>query len=351
MPLPCDAPNPYLREDFEKIGRALESAGLPGRTVLVTGATGLIGSLVVRAAAAYNKTHATKVNIIAFARDPEKKQRIFGSDTESVEFIYQDICAPIDESVPCDYIIHTANSTSSKQFVTTPVEVMESIYQGTMNVLEHARLQKAKGVVYLSSMEVYGAVRQEGRLSENDLGYIDLHQPRSCYSEGKRAAECLCGCYAAEYQVPVRIARLAQTFGAGILPWEGRAFAQFAKSAKNGRDVILHTDGLSMGNYVYTGDAIAAILTLLNTGAAGEAYTVANEESTMRIRDLAQIIIEEAGQGKAKLVFDIPDHNLYGYAPKTMLHLSSAKMRALGWSPEIGIREAIQRMLPDIPAE
>ena len=350
--------NPYLAEDLNKIGASFGKLGLVGSTIMVTGATGLIGSIIVKAAAAYNESHPGKVNIMAFARNREKAELIFGdalkisefhdNDDNPIRFVFADICTPIDDDISCDYIIHTANSTSSKQFVTEPVEVIESIYVGTRYVLEYAGRTNVKGVVYLSSMEVFGIVDCERPVSENELGYLDINNIRSCYSEGKRMAECMCSCYAKEYNVPVRIARLAQTFGAGIFPWEGRVFAQFARSAIRNEDIVLHTTGESFGNYVYTADAVNAILLLLKEGNQGETYTVANEESTMQIRELADVIVESVGGTSSQIVFDIPKENEFGYAPDTKLRLSSHKIQALGWKPETGMREAILRMLPDL---
>ena len=340
--------NPYLIEDFKRIGLAFESYGLVNQTILVTGATGLIGSIIVRAAIYYNENHVNRVNIIAMARNREKVESIFAENTKGVRFVYQDICDVISCDIKCDYIIHTANPTISKQFITSPVEVIECIYGGTKRVLDYAKESAVKGVVYLSSMEVFGIVDVDRRVSEQELGYIDIHSVRSSYSEGKRLAECMCNSYAKEYDVPVRIARLAQTFGAGVLPGEGRVFAQFVKNTKNSKDIVLHTMGKSIGNYVYTGDAIDAILLLLTRGIPGEAYTVANEKNTMTILELAQTVVNVIGNDTSQIVFDIPDDNQYGYAPDTKLKLSSKKIEGLGWKPFVDMKEAIVRMSPDI---
>lgn len=139
-------------------------------------------------------------------------------------------------------------------------------------------------------------------VKEDDLGYIDIHNVRSSYSEGKRICECLCSSYAREYNVPVKIARLAQTFGAGIPYEENRVFAQFAKSAINGNDIVLHTAGQSVGNYCYTRDVVKAILLLLIRGNNGEAYTVANPASSITIRGMAEMVAKELADDKIKVI-------------------------------------------------
>ena len=158
--------------------------------------------------------------------------------------------------------------------------------------------------------------------------------------------ECLCTAYAAQYGLNVVSARLAQTFGAGILPTEGRVFAQFAKSAVNGEDIVLHTTGESEGNYVYTADAIRAILLLLTEGKSGEAYNIANEESHITIRHMAELVAEEIADNKIKTIIDIPEDSAsLGYAPPVKMWLDASKMQNLGWKPNVGLIEAYRRMI------
>ena len=235
----------FLQQDLKILSSELEKRGFGKSTILVTGATGLIGSLCIKSITEYNRLHKNRINVIALARNAEKVKKIFLDELENdllknVEFIYQDITEYLNTSMDCDYIIHTANSTTSQYFMTNPVEVIESIYTGTKRILDFAVEKKVKGVVYLSSMEVFGIVDSEEQITEEQLGYIDIQNIRSCYSEGKRLAELLCKSFAYEYSLPVKIARLAQTFGAGVSKTEDRVFAQFARSAMNGKNIVLH---------------------------------------------------------------------------------------------------------------
>lgn len=343
----------YLQEDLAKLSNELERQQFGGRTILITGSTGLIGSLCVKAIAQYNTSHANPIMAIAMARSAEKVCDVFSDELtegtlDKVQFIYQDICEPIPNDLYCDYIIHTANSTASKFFMTNPVEVIDSIYTGTKRILDFAVKKHVKGIVYLSSMEVFGWVDSEERICEEQLGYLDIHNIRSCYSEGKRLAELLCTSYANEYQLPVRIARLAQTFGAGVLKTENRVFAQFARSAIRGEDIILHTKGQSVGNYCYTADVIRALFLLLTEGKHGEAYTIVNEETTRTIAEMAQMVAQRFSDGKSKVIFDIPEGNQFGYAPDTKMRLSSEKIGGLGWKATVNLEEMYRRMLPSL---
>ena len=343
----------YLLEDLSAIASYAAEQKLSGHTLLVTGATGLIGSLLIKGMVAHNQQGGAPIRVVALARNPEKVAAVFaeemaGGEIPHVQFVYQDISMPLPEGLACDYIIHTANSTTSKYFMTNPVEVMESIYTGTKNILEYGRMHLVKGIVYLSSMEVFGRVDTDQRIGEQQLGYLDIQNVRSCYSEGKRLAELMCKSYAQEYQVPVRVARLAQTFGAGVPAGENRVFAQFARSAIRGEDIVLHTMGRSTGNYCYTADVVRALLLLLNQGESGESYTVVNEETTRTIAEMAQMVAETFSQGKSKVVFDIPEGNTFGYAPDSKMRLSAKKLNDLGWQAKYGLTEMYRRMLPDL---
>ena len=143
----------------------------------------------------------------------------------------------------------------------------------------------------------------------------------------------------------MKIARLAQTFGAGVSESDGRVFAQFTKSCLAGTDIVLHTEGKSMGNYCYTADAVRGLLTILLKGENANAYTVVNESTSMPIREVAKLVSDTLTAGKTKIIFDIPESALtYGYAPDVTMRLSSAKLRSLGWSPEVDLPEMFRRL-------
>jgi nucleoside-diphosphate-sugar epimerase len=177
------------------------------------------------------------------------------------------------------------------------------------------------------------------------LGFVNPLVVRSNYPESKRMCENLCVAYNSEYGVPVKIARLAQTFGAGVLPSENRVFAQFARSAMEKKNIVLHTTGKSEGNYAYLSETIMAIMLILLKGKNAEAYNVANEECHTTIADMAKMVAEEIANGEIKVVFDIPEDNVFGYAADTHMRLSSEKLRDLGWKPKVGLKDAYIRMM------
>lgn len=337
-----------LIDDFKRVADSdLPFEEFRNSSFLITGATGLIGSLLVRTLLYCNRVHDLKLKIYAVVRNVEKARGIFGADTAEPEYVVADLAGDeIEGSFDCDYVIHAAAVTTSKLMVSDPVGTIRTAIDGTEKLLKLAVEKKAKSFVYISSMEVYGQPKTEGKTAEKDLGYIDIGTVRSCYPEGKRMCECLCNAYASQYGLNVKSARLAQTFGAGILPTENRVFAQFAKSAMNGEDIVLHTTGESEGNYVYTADAVRAILLLLTKGASGEAYNIANEESHTTIRHMAELVAEKIAGNVIRVVLDIPeDGSALGYAPPVKMWLDASKMRALGWEPEVSLIDSYRRMI------
>lgn len=336
-----------LAEDFEAVAQSdLPWEAFKGRSFVVTGATGLVGSLLVRALLYCDQVHGLGIKVYALVRNVEKAKQIFG-ETNAPEYLVADLAK--DEIVgdfACDYVIHAAAVTTSKLMVSDPVGTIRTAIDGTEKLLKLAVEKKAQAFVYISSMEVYGQPKTDGKTAEKDLGYIDISTVRSCYPEGKRMCECLCNAYAAQYGLNVKSARLAQTFGAGILPTENRVFAQFARSAVNGENIVLHTTGESEGNYVYTADAIRAIMLLLVKGESGEAYNIANEQSHTTIRSMAELVAEQIAGGAIRVVLDIPqDASSLGYAPPVKMWLDASKMRALGWEPTVGLADAYRRMI------
>lgn len=292
---------------------------IKGKRFLVTGATGLVGSLFVKTLLQGNRELGLDCTVVAVVRNPNKAKDTFADylDDEKLSFVVCDLATDsIKTEETIDYIVHAAAVTTSKDMVTYPVDNIMISVLGTRNVLEFAREHAVKSVVYLSSMEVYGQLFvTDHKIKEDELGYVDLAAARSCYPEGKRMCECLCNAYATQYGVNVMSARLAQTFGPGILKNENRVFAQFAKSAISGTDIVLHTKGESEGNYVYTMDAICAIAILLLRGEKGQAYNVSNVESHMTIAEMGEMVATKVAGGRIKLVFDIPeDADKLGYA-------------------------------------
>lgn len=317
---------------------------------LITGATGLIGSSLIKNIISSNEYRAGEVKIMALARNITKLNEICKECDCSNVFLYSmDLCKAEEiKSVeePIDYIIHCAASTASSYMISNPVEVADGIVLGTRNVLELAKEKRVKSMVYLSSMEVYGKVEDIGRnRSEEELGDVSLYFARSCYPLAKRMAEHYCYIYETEYGVPVKIARLAQTFGKGVRLDDNRVYMQFMRAVLEKKDIVLKTAGNSMGNYCAVDDAVNAIFTILHKGKTGEAYNVVNEKNTMSIKNMAELVANDIAGGDIKVRIEQEDFSKTGYAPDTGLKLSGEKMRKLGWKPLKDLKEMYKDMM------
>lgn len=321
---------------------------LRGRTVFITGATGLIGYTLTCALLQYSLERGGNIRVIALVRDRKRAEEKFA------DWLAADGAGPVflegtaengpEVSEPLDYIVHCACPTSGAYFLERPVETVETIYAGTKYALELARKKAARGMVFLSSMEVYGEIRDRRRLSETDLGYIDISLPRSCYPEGKRLAESLCCAYEKEYGVPVTIARLAQTFGPGVDRSDQRVFSHIARRALAGENIRLDTDGSKENMYLYTMDAASAILLLLVKGKRGAAYNAANEASYCSIREMAELAVKTLGHGKGIVEVNAGQGDVEKYPPKSYCRLDVSGLRELGWRARIDLTEMYRRM-------
>lgn len=321
---------------------------LKGSTVLVTGATGLIGSQIVLALLNVNAEKNLGITVLAAVRNEAKAQNIFKyADKNSLKFVIQDVLEPFNIDGPVDYIIHGASMTSSKDFVDYPVETINTALRGTENILNLAKEKNVEGMVYLSSLEVYGVVDfSVDKVPETMYGTIDSMSVRSSYSEGKKMVECLCSAYAHEYDLPIKVARLCQTFGPGVSYNDNRVFAQFARSIIEGKDIVLKTDGSTERNYCYIRDAVSGILTVMLKGESANAYNVANKNTLITIRAMAEMLIEMYPESGTSLVFDIAeDVTKLGYNPKVKMNLDTSKIEALGWSANVGLKEMFENLI------
>lgn len=311
-------------------------------SVLVTGATGLIGTALVRRFAAEGR------RVFAAVRNVEKARTAFAglAQVEIVEWDVVRNAAPKPAVRPA-WLVHAAGETASKAFVERPVETIESVVEGTRHVLAFAREAGVRAMVFLSTMEVYGAPRA-ARVTERDYGDLDPLAVRSCYPEAKRLAENLCVAYAHEYALNVKIARLTQTFGAGVKYDDGRVFAEFARAILERRDIVLKTEGTTARCYCALDDAAAAVRLLLEKGEAGTAYTVANEATFCTIREMAETLIAAHPESGTRLVFDFAGADARGFAPPFRMNLDCSRLRALGWAPTRGLLEMFDEMMKEM---
>ena len=334
-----------LQEDVKQFAEQFELwEHLKHKTFLITGATGLIGSVMIKCLLALNSRRNIGIKVVAVIRDLEKAIRLFGDKNECLQFLNINLYDLSSDKInlKVDYLIHLASPTASKFFVEHPVETLRTSIEGTISVLDYAKKFQVESMVMASSLEVYGTNETDKWITEEFQGYVNPIEVRSSYNMGKRAAESLCHAYANEYGVPVKIARLTQTTGAGIAKNDNRVIAQFSRLAAEGKDIVLHTTGESARPYCYTTDVVSAILFILLKGLSGEAYNVANEDTYISARGMAEYL-KKHFNSTINIRIELSED--MGYAPVTKLRLSSGKLRNLGWKPRCGLREMFERLI------
>ena len=313
-----------------------------GTTVLVTGATGTIGSAIARVLSSANASRDLGLTLVLSGRDMSKGRRLAAAPGRTLPRRRCARALPPETSglTGPNFIFHAAGVTSSaKKWSPSPRSAPDG--GGGTAGSSTSRWRCGGAGVCLSSMEVYGQ-GLAGVVTERDMGLLDRGDPRSSYPEGKRRAEALSVAYAQSHGLHATSARLALTFGAGVPndPDSTRVPLQFARSALAGRDIELHTDGAGLTNVCYLADAVRALLLLATRGAAGEAYNVANQEAAMAVRQMADVVAEDVAGGTIKVVVRPPDDiERRGYAPPSSYRLATDKIRALGWEPRCGMAE------------
>ena len=321
--------NPY-RQDLDKV---VQQLNVPQEgNILITGATGLIGSCLVDLLMRHSFCH-----IYAMGRNSQRAEQRFADYWQQprFHFIRHDICQSLECTENFHYIIHAASNASPNFFQQSPVEVMKSNLNGLCQLVEYGLAHHMQRMLYVSSGEVYG--EGDGSVfSEQSSGYIDILSPRSCYSSSKRAAETLCASYCQEYGAQIVIARPCHTYGPYFTESDNRVYAQFIRNILNDEDIVMKSRGEQFRSWLYVVDCAVAMLLLLTKGNSGEAYNVANEESNITIRQLAE---EIAKIGNKKVVFDLAENG--NTTPITKAVFSTEKLNQLGWKPLFSIEEGL----------
>lgn len=324
----------FFEDDISDVSRCdfIPWNELRQKTVFLTGGTGLIGSMCIKSLLYAARERNLNLKIIALVRDENKASQRFKGElkTGNLKLVSGNV-----EKLPIvfdgiDYIIHAASNTASKDFVEHPVETIRTSVVGTENVLQLALDKHIKGLVYLSSMEVYGYPERGHKVTENEIGALSPQDVRNSYPLAKQLCESLICAYAREYNVPGKIIRLTQTFGAGVSEKDNRIFAYFLKCAALKQDIILRTKAETERSYLYTTDAVTAILTVLLKGKSGHAYNAADEKTYCSIAEMAGKVAKDAG---ISVRYEIQDESTNGFPQTLYMDLSTALLQSLGWYP------------------
>lgn len=317
------------------------------KSVLISGATGLVGSCLVDVILEKNKK-GLNCKVYALGRNKKRAEERFEYcvDSELFEFVPYDINLPLErEDIgTMDYVLHLASNTHPMQYSTNPIETITTNIFGTYNMLEFARKHNATRCVFISSNEIYGENRGDvEKFVEHYCGYIDSNTMRAGYPESKRCSEALCQAYIKQMNMDIVVPRPTRSYGPTMLMTDTKAISQFIRKGIAGEDIVLKSAGTQYYSYTYVTDAVSGLLTVLLKGECGEAYNIADDKSDIMLKDLASII---AGYTGKKVVFELPDEvEAAGYSKATKARLDSTKLQKLGWRAKYDIKSGMERTI------
>jgi len=292
----------YLENLKEYCNYKLDWHKLAGKTIMISGATGLIGRYFIDLIMYKNIHENLNCNLIALGRNQAKANILFEKYLNSENFIFltHDVKEPINYDKKVDYIIHAASNTYPIQYATDPIGTLTTSIMGTYNLLNFSEKNNVSKFIYVSSFEVYGNVNKTEKINETNFGSIDCTILRSCYPEGKRASESLCIAFSEQKNINTSIVRLSRVFGPTMNLESSLATAQFIKKGLNKEDIILKSDGTQLYSYNYVADAVTAVLVVLLNGNNKEAYNVSNDKFDAKLYEFANIVADYCHQKKKK---------------------------------------------------
>lgn len=341
--------HPLYKEDVKRVAEmALPWEKFQDSAVLISGATGLIGSFLIDVLMWRNTHENTNCRIFALGRSIEKARKRFAYcvDSPLFHFVSHDINEPLhgktDETI--DYVLHLASNTHPVAYATDPIGTIATNIIGLKNMLDFSMQHHAKRFAFASSNEIYGENRGDQELfDEHYCGYIDCNTLRAGYPESKRCGEALCQAYLKQKGLDVVIPRFTRSYGPTMLESDTKAISQFIKKAVAGEDIVLKSAGNQYYSYTYMADAVSGLLTVLLLGKTGEAYNIADQSSDITLKDLAAIIANIAG---TKVIFEIPDSiEKAGYSKATKARLNNHKISQLGWNASDNLQTGLKKTI------
>lgn len=321
-----------------------------GETYLITGANGFIGRSIVFRLMELNKNLLDRpCKIILAVRDEGKAVEIYGEllKSKNIEMLVFENEDELIIEQEIHWIICAAAVTSKLTFKERPVETLWSNVLGIYHCLKLAKEKGVKGIVFVSSVQVYGSVRGS-EIREDIFGPLDCMEEAAVYPESKRMGEMLCRAYYKEYAVPAKCIRLFHVYGENEQYNNGTFLSDFMNDIMEGKNIVIQGTGNEMRNLLYITDAVNAILLVLYKGEAGQAYNAGSEVCNYSIKEIAELLCRIVTSFEKECSVVIKNKAGDSIVEKQIPDVS--KLKALGWKElraeaEVNFREMIQLYL------
>lgn len=340
--------HPIILEDLEIIAKGMkkEAGALEGKTLLISGGAGFLGSFLVGALHILNKNFLRKpckvISIDNYITAP-KKSFLADIKDKNIKHLRADVSRPVKITGPVDYIIHAAGIASPVFYRKYPLQTIEAAVFGSKNLLELARRKKSKSFLFFSSSEIYGDPDAKFiPTPETYRGNVSCVGPRACYDESKRLSETLCLDYHRVYATPVKIVRPFNVYGPGMSIDDPRVIPTFISRGLRGEFLPVYGAGKQTRTFCYISDATVDFLKILLAGKNGEVYNVGSEEEEISMSSLAKVTTSLWGVSLAARLVDYPTAYPTDEPQRRRPDLTKIK-KEFGFRPNVGLDSGLAR--------
>ncbi|OGE30462.1 hypothetical protein A3C59_00570 [Candidatus Daviesbacteria bacterium RIFCSPHIGHO2_02_FULL_36_13] len=325
-----------------------EAKKLEGKTILISGGSGFIGSYLNAVLFLLNKkVLKNKCKVISIDNYITGSRNNFLLDIKDKNFKFMDgdVRLPIITNEKVDYIVHAAGLASPFYYKKYPLETIESAVLGAKNLLELARVTKPASFLFFSSSEIYGDPDPASvPTPETYAGHVSSVGPRACYDESKRLAETLCITYNQIYNVPIKIVRPFNIYGPGMKHIDYRVIPTFIYKGLKGENLPVHDKGVQTRTFCYITDAVVAIFKVLISGKNSEVYNIGNDKPEIGMFELAQMITDMLNNGAKPLRKNYPPNYPAGEPQRRCPDLTKIK-KQLNYEPEIDLKTGLNQTI------
>ncbi|MDC0063901.1 NAD-dependent epimerase/dehydratase family protein [Candidatus Nitrosopelagicus sp.] len=339
--------NKIIEDDINSIlDSSIPWKRFQGKSILITGATGMIPSYMVFTLLTLNKILPKKSKIFVLVKNKTKAKKLFKNylSDSSLKIIHQDVVNKININTKINYIIHGASPADPTKYTDNPIDTLLPNIIGTKNLLDISNHENFNAFLFLSSGAVYGNLKQK-TIRENNFGSLDPLDPRSCYAESKRMGENMCVSWFTEKNTPVKIARIFHTYGPTMNLDDGRIFASLVSDVIKNKNLSINSNGKTERPFCYIVDTVTAMFTILLKGKTGEAYNISNPSQTVSVNKLAKTIVDIFPEKKLKIIKRKSQKNKQTKNLITTQYPDICKIKRLGWNPKFSIKHGFSRTI------